>query len=75
MAMRGNRGHGSGAHTRDFRETVRARVARDASFRRALVTEGVHELLGGNVRVGMSVLRDYFAGAIRRWGGALHGNG
>ena len=52
------------ALTRDFRETVQARVARDASYRRALLAEAVNELLAGELRVGKSILRDYVNATI-----------
>ena len=45
--------------TRDFRVTIRERLARDRGFREALLEEGVQCLLGGEVDVGKSVLRDY----------------
>ncbi|MFA5530736.1 MAG: transcriptional regulator [Thiohalomonadaceae bacterium] len=52
------------ALTRDFRETVQARVARDATFRRALLADAVNELLAGDLQVGKSVLRDYVNATI-----------
>jgi hypothetical protein len=47
------------ALTRDFKETVQARVRRDPAFRRALLEEGVRTLLAGDVETGKGVLRDY----------------
>ena len=47
------------ALTRDFKETVQARVQRDPTFRRALLEEGVRTLLAGDVETGKAVLRDY----------------
>ena len=47
------------ALTRDFRETVQARVRRDPAFRQALLEEGVRSLLAGDVDTGKAVLRDY----------------
>ena len=47
------------ALTRDFRETIRARVQRDQAFRRALLREAVEAMLNGDVETGKSVLRDY----------------
>jgi predicted transcriptional regulator len=44
--------------TRDFKKTVKARADRDAAFREALLTEGVEELLPGDVATGKAVLRD-----------------
>lgn len=46
------------ALTRDFKETVRARVQRDSAFRKALLIEGVEAFLGGDVDTGKAVLRD-----------------
>ena len=50
--------------TRDFKETVRARIERDPGFRKALFEEGVECLLAGDVEVGKSVLRDYINATI-----------
>ena len=47
------------ALTREFRQTVQARVRRDAVYRRALLTEAVNELLAGELGSGKSLLRDY----------------
>jgi DNA-binding phage protein len=47
------------ALTRSFKETVKARVERDAVFRDALLTEGVDALLAGDVETGKAVIRDY----------------
>lgn len=46
------------ALTRDFKETVQARVRRDAAFREALLREGVECLPAGDVETGKRVLRD-----------------
>ena len=45
--------------TRDFRETIRARVQSDPAFRQELLKEGVECLLSGEVEVGKAVLRDF----------------
>ncbi len=45
--------------TRDFKETIRARVERDPKFRRALLREGVEAMLAGDVATGKTILRDY----------------
>ena len=45
--------------TRDFRETIQARVERDLGFRRELLKEGIDCLLSGEVEVGKTVLRDF----------------
>ena len=50
--------------TRDFKETVRARLERDPGFREALLEEGVECLLAGDVETGKSVLRDYINATI-----------
>ena len=47
------------ALTRDFRETVAARIKRDAAFRRGVLEDSVNELLLGDVRAGKAMLRDY----------------
>ena len=52
------------ALTRSFKETVRARVARDPAFKRALLTEGVNALLEGDVDAGKTVLRDYINATV-----------
>jgi DNA-binding phage protein len=45
--------------TRDFRETVQARVKRDPEFRRELLGEAIESLVTGEVPVGKELLRDY----------------
>ena len=45
--------------TRDFKETVQARAARDREFREELLKEGVECLLAGDVETGKIVLWDY----------------
>lgn len=52
------------ALTRDFKETVRARVQRDAKFRKELLREGVESFLAGDVETGKRVLRDYINATI-----------
>jgi DNA-binding phage protein len=52
------------ALTRDFKETVRARVQRDPAFRRELLLEGVETMLNGDVETGKTVLRDYINATI-----------
>jgi DNA-binding phage protein len=46
------------ALTRDFRETVAARAARDPAFKNALLTEALQALLEGEVAPGLILLRD-----------------
>ena len=50
--------------TRDFTETIQARVRRDAAFRKALLREGVECLLAGDVETGKTVLRDYINATV-----------
>ncbi len=52
------------ALTRDFKETIQARVERDPAFREALLKEGVECLLSGDVETGKTVLRDYIIATI-----------
>jgi DNA-binding phage protein len=47
------------ALTHDFKETIRARAQRDASFRQALLREGVESIINGDLDTGKAVLRDY----------------
>ena len=51
------------ALTRDFKETIRARIECDPDFRKALL-EGVECFLSGDVETGKSVLRDYISATI-----------
>jgi hypothetical protein len=50
--------------TRDFKETVRARAARDPKFRKHLLQEAVDSMLAGDVDTGKIVLRDYINATI-----------
>ncbi len=50
--------------TRDFKETVQARVRNDPAFRQALLKEGIECLLAGEVDTGKAVLRDYIKATI-----------
>lgn len=45
--------------SRDFRETIRARVDRDSAFREELLREGVELPLAGDMDTGKAMLRDY----------------
>ena len=47
------------ALTRDFKETIQARVQRDPDFRAYLLQEGMECLLAGDLVTGKAVLRDY----------------
>ena len=46
------------ALTREFKETVAARVQRDPRFREALFTEAINAYLGGDLATGKAILRD-----------------
>lgn len=46
------------ALTREFKETVAARVQRDPRFREALFTEALNAYLAGESTVGKGILRD-----------------
>ena len=48
--------------TREFKDTVRARLQRDPTFREELLQEGVQCLHSGDVDTGTAVLRDYIVG-------------
>ena len=46
------------ALTRDYKETVVARIRRDRKFARALYAEAINALLEGETTEGLSMLRD-----------------
>jgi hypothetical protein len=46
------------ALTRDFKELVQKRIARDAAFGDALLREGIDTMLSGDVDTGKAILRD-----------------
>jgi len=50
--------------TRDFKETIRARAARDPRFRRELLREGVDLMLAGDMATGKAMLRDYINATV-----------
>jgi DNA-binding phage protein len=50
--------------TRDFKETIRARVERDPKFRKALLREGVETMLTGDVATAKTILRDYINATV-----------
>jgi DNA-binding phage protein len=52
------------ALTREFKQTVRARVQRDAAFRKELLRESVESFLEGDVKTGKAILRDYINATI-----------
>lgn len=52
------------ALTRDFKETVQARIRRDPVYRKELLREGVQCLLEGDLDTGKAILRDYINATI-----------
>jgi hypothetical protein len=50
--------------TRDFKETIRARVERDPRFRRELLREGVEAMIAGDVATAKTILRGYVNATI-----------
>ena len=50
--------------TRDFKQTIKARVQRDAAFRRELLRESVECFVLGDIETGKAVLRDYINATI-----------
>jgi DNA-binding phage protein len=50
--------------TRDFKETVQARVRRDAAFRKELLRASVESFVHGDLETGKAVLRDYINATI-----------
>jgi len=52
------------ALTRDFKETVLARVQADPKFRDALLKEGIQAMLVGDVDTGKAILRDYIKATV-----------
>lgn len=52
------------ALTRDFKETIKARVERDKAFRKELLREAVECFLAGEIQTGKAVLRDYINATV-----------
>lgn len=50
--------------TRDFKETILARVKRDPGFRKALLREGIENFLAGDVETGKMILRDFINATV-----------
>jgi DNA-binding phage protein len=50
--------------TRTFKETIRARAARDPKFRKELLREGVEYMLAGDTATGKAILRDYINATV-----------
>ena len=51
------------ALTRDFKETIRARAARDAGFRKELQREAFERMLAGDTATGSTILHNYISKA------------
>jgi len=45
--------------SREFKELVVARAAKDSEFRRALITEALNMILRGEIAAGRLMIRDY----------------
>jgi DNA-binding phage protein len=52
------------ALTRDFKETVQARVRRDPAFRQALLQEAVAAMPAGDLGAGKALLRAYLNATV-----------
>ncbi|CAB1059310.1 hypothetical protein D1BOALGB6SA_4072 [Olavius sp. associated proteobacterium Delta 1] len=50
--------------TRDFKETIKDRVAQDPALREELLKQGIECLSNGDVDTGKAVLRDYINATI-----------
>ena len=52
------------AITRDFKETIQARVLRDPKFRKAILAESIECMLDGDIKTGKALLRNYINAAV-----------
>lgn len=52
------------ALTRDYKESIRERMERDPAFRRALLQDAVEVMIGGEVGLAKSLLRDYINASL-----------
>ena len=50
--------------TRDFKETIQARIKKDPEFQNELLKEGVECLLSGDLETGKMILRDYINATV-----------
>ena len=50
--------------TREFKDTVQARLKQDRKYRKELLREGVESLLAGDLDTGKAILRDYINATI-----------
>ncbi len=49
---------------RDFKDTIRARVARDPKFRKELLRDGLESMLAGDIDTAKTILRDYINATV-----------
>jgi hypothetical protein len=63
-AVQGTEAGAKMALSKDFNETVKARLTKSAAFRRALLKEAVGAMISGDLDTGKSVLRKYINGTI-----------
>src|ERR1700734_448358 len=52
------------ALTRDFKQTILARVERDPKFRKELLREGIESMLTGDIATAKTILRDYINATV-----------
>ena len=52
------------ALTRDFKESIQARVLADPKFRDSLLKEGIETMLAGDVDSGKAILRNYIKATV-----------
>ena len=52
------------ALTKDFKDLVQQRVAKDQRFAQALLREGIDAMLSGDVETGKTVVRDYIKATV-----------
>lgn len=52
------------ALTREFKQTIKARTHRDATFRREILREGVESMLAGDLDTAKIILRDYIDATV-----------
>lgn len=50
--------------TRDFKQTLQARIRADRTYRKKVLCEGIECLLAGDLDAGKAILRDYINGTI-----------
>ncbi len=52
------------ALTRDFKETIKARIQADPEFRAAMLSGSIELLLAGDVETGKNLLRDFINATV-----------